>query len=411
MAETARQASAPWLSIVGIGEDGLDGIGAAARTAIAGAGFVFGGTRHLKLAAAAIAGEARPWPTPFDTAMDEVLALRGQRVCVLASGDPLWHGVGSTLARRMAPGEFGVFPAPSSFSLAVCRLGWALQDVETISLHGRPLERLRPLLHHGTRILALTSGAGSPAAIGRFLAGLGFGASHVHVLEALGGEAESVRGFRAEAIGDAAFDPLNLVGIEVQAGAQARELPFGGALDDDLFEHDGQITKHDMRALTLAALSPRRGRLLWDIGAGSGSVAIGWMLAHPSMRAVAIEADPTRAARIRRNATALGVPDLVVVEGSAPDALAGLPAPDAVFVGGGGSRPGVIDAAMAALAAGGRLVANAVTLEMEAMLLDLRATHGGALARFAMAQAAPVGGMSGWRPAMPVTRWTWEKPR
>ena len=379
----AGAATVKWLSVVGIGEDGLAGIGAAARVAIEAAEVVFGGKRHLSLSSAAIRGEARPWPVPFDAAMGAVVALRGRRVCVLASGDPFFHGVGVTLARHVSASEVDVFPAPSAFSLAAARLGWALQDIETVSLHGRPLSLLRPLLSDGSR---------------------------VHVLEALGGDGESVHAFSADELAGHAFADLNVVAIEAKAGAAAAVVPLAGALDDGLFEHDGQITKREIRALTLSSLSPRRGEILWDIGAGSGSISISWMLAHPSLRAVAIERDRERAARIRRNAETLGAPGLKVVEGQAPDALAGLDRPDAIFIGGGGSRPGVIERAVEALSPGGRLVANAVTLEMEAVLLDCHARLGGDLTRIEVARAAPVGGMTGWRPAMPVTQWRWSKP-
>jgi len=410
MADATYQATAKWLSIVGIGEDGLGGIGAAARQAIGEAEFVFGGARHLELARPAITGEARVWPSPFDAAMLDVIALRGRNVCILASGDPFWHGAGATIARRMSSVEYTVYPAPSSFSLAAARLGWALQDVETVSLHGRAVERLRPILHDGARIIALTSDGDGPAEITGILTRAGFGTSRLHVLEAMGGAAEKVSTMVASEIGDRAFGPLNVVAIEVVAGEDSRPIAFGG-LPDDLFEHDGQITKSDVRAMALAALQPCRGQLLWDIGAGSGSVAISWLLCHPSMRAIAIEGRADRAGRIRRNAKNLGTPDLTIIEGAAPAALEGLPVPDAIFVGGGGSEPGVMDAAIAALKPGGRLVANAVTLEMEAVLLDLHARQGGELVQVALARAEPIGSMMGWRPAMPVTRWTWVKPR
>ncbi len=400
---------AKWLAVVGIGEDGVDGLGATARRLVAGAEVVFGGRRHLRLAAPLIRGEARAWESPFDAAMVAVVALRGRPVCVLASGDPMQHGVGATLARRVDPREMAVVPAPSAFSLAAARLGWPLAETEAISLHGRPVAAIRTLLHPGTRILALTSDGQAPAEIARLLVADGFGGSWLHVLEALGGGDERVRSGPATAFTGGACGALNVLGVEVAAEAAARVLPFG-SLGDDLFEHDGQLTKREVRAVTLAALAPCRGQRLWDIGAGAGSVAIEWMRCHPSLGAIAVEAEPERAARIRRNAAALGVPGLAVAEGRAPEALAGLPAPDAIFLGGGGSDPGVLDAALAALPAGGRLVANAVTLEMQGLLLAAAARLGGTLTTIAVARAAPVGGMTGWRPAMPVTQWAWVKP-
>ncbi|MFD2250523.1 precorrin-6Y C5,15-methyltransferase (decarboxylating) [Pseudochelatococcus lubricantis] len=399
-----------WLAVVGIGEDGVAGLGQEARGLIAGAAHVFGGARHLALAQSLIRGAVHPWPAPFDTAARAVLELRGQAVCVLASGDPFLYGVGATLSRHVPPGEMRVVPAPSAFSLAAARLGWALQDVGTVSLHGRPITLILPLLHPGRRVLALTSDGQAPAAIAALLTEAGFGASDFHVLEALGGAEEAVRASRADAVGDAVFHPLNVVAVMVIAGEAARILPRAPGLDDGLFAHDGQITRREVRALTLSALQPRRGELLWDIGAGAGSVAIEWMLADPSLRAVAIEENETRAARIRENAARLGVPGLRIVTGAAPAALDGLPQPDAVFIGGGGTDAGVVPGAIEALPHGGRMVANAVTLAMETLLLDLHRRHGGELTRIALARAAPLGGMTGWRPAMPVTQWRWVKP-
>jgi precorrin-6Y C5,15-methyltransferase (decarboxylating) len=399
-----------WLSVIGVGEDGLDGLGAEARRRISEAEIVFGGKRHLTLAASEIKGESRPWPSPFDSEMRAVVALRDRKVCVLASGDPFLHGVGATLARHVAPHEMRTIPAPSAFSLAASRLGWALSEVETVSLHGKSIGLIRPLLHPGTRILALTSDAEGPAGVAKLLTELGFGPSQLTVLEALGGPDERLRTMRADGMKSEIFNPLNVLAVEVALGAAAGFISLAPGQGDDLFEHDGQLTKREIRAMSLSALAPLRGELLWDIGAGSGSVAIEWMLRHPSMRATAVEANGDRAERIGRNATALGVPGLKVVQGAAPEALAGLPAPDAVFVGGGGSEAGVMDAAVDALKPGGRLVANAVTLEMEAVLIARQATLGGELTRIAVSRAAPVGTMTGWRPAMPVTQWVWRKP-
>ncbi|MER9688801.1 MULTISPECIES: precorrin-6y C5,15-methyltransferase (decarboxylating) subunit CbiE [unclassified Mesorhizobium] len=405
-----KQPTPKWLTIVGIGEDGLASLGDEAKRQIADAETVFGGKRHLALVASLIKGEQRPWPVPFDAGMADVLALAGRRVCVLASGDPFFHGVGATLARKVKPEEMHVIPAPSAISLAAARLGWALQDIETISLHGRPLDLIRPLLHPRARILALTSDGDAPATIARLLVELDFGASRLTVLEALGGPNEKLRSARADAFDVRDINPLNVLALELESTQEARILPLSVGRADHLFEHDGQITKHDIRAMTLAALAPRRGELLWDIGAGSGSIGIEWMLAHPSMRAIAIEANSDRAARIVRNAAHCGVPGLVVVEGSAPKALAGLDTPDAIFIGGGGSDAGVLNAAIKALPSRGRLVANAVTLEMEALLLAEHIKRGGDLTRITISRASPVGSMQAWRPAMPVTQWSWVKP-
>lgn len=396
-----------WLSLVGIGEDGAEGLGVAARGAIADAEVVFGGVRHLSLVAPLVTGEKRVWPSPFDVA--PVAALRGRAVCVLASGDPFLHGVGATLSRTIGPDEMRVFPAASAFGLAAARLGWALQEVETVSLHGRSEALVRPLLHPGRRILALTSDGGAPARIASRITALGFGASRLTVLEALGGPRENCLRVVAADFGERMCAALNVVAIEVAGEHDAPVLSLGG-LDDALFEHDGQITKREVRAVTLSSLSPRRGEVLWDVGAGSGSVAIEWMLRHPSMRAVAVEAVAVRAARVRRNADALGVPGLVVREGTAPAALAGLPQPDAIFLGGGGTDDGVLDAVIEALPTGGRLVANAVTLEMQGLLGRVAGQLGGSLVTLSVARSGPVGGMTAWRPAMPVVQWSWVKP-
>ena len=399
-----------WLAIIGIGEDGLAGLGLRAHELLMQADLVFGGRRHLALASSAIRGEARPWQTPFDSAMREVLAARGKKVCVLASGDPFHFGVGTVLARHVDQAQMIVIPAASAFSLAAARLGWALNEVETVSLHGRPIGRIVRFLHQGNRILALTSNGDGPAQLAQLLASEGFGASRLHVLEALGGAAERVTTHQAAEFGQARVNDLNIVAIEVRATSQARTVPLGFGLDDALFAHDGQITKRPVRAATLSALSPRRGELLWDVGAGSGSISIEWLLAHPSMRAIAIEKNEERASRIGENATRFGVDNLHVVTGPAPQAFAGLEQPDAIFIGGGGSGEGVVQGAIEALRPGGRLVANAVTLEMEALLLALHQRLGGELLRLALAVAGPVGSMRGWRPAMPVTQFSWVKP-
>jgi precorrin-6B C5,15-methyltransferase / cobalt-precorrin-6B C5,C15-methyltransferase len=398
-----------WLSIVGIGEDGAQGLSPVARDLVAGADMVFGGARHLALAASVIRGEAKPWPSPFAQAVDAVLAERGRRVCVLASGDPFFYGVGSTLAAHIPPEETFVVPAPSSFSLAASRMGWPLPETVLVSLHGRALDRIRPHLHPGARILALTSDGDGPAALAQLLTEIGFGRSRLTVLEALGGEHERVRAAQADGFDLEDIAALNIVAVDVAAAANARIIAYTPGLADDLFEHDGQITKREIRAMTLSALAPCRGALLWDVGAGAGSIGIEWMLADPSLRAIAIEANADRAARIGRNAAAFGVPDLAVIQGRAPDSLTGLAAPDAIFVGGGGSVPGVLETCLTALKPGGRLVANAVTLETEADLMARHESLGGDLVRVAVSRADRVGGKTGWRPAMPVTQWIWRK--
>jgi precorrin-6B C5,15-methyltransferase / cobalt-precorrin-6B C5,C15-methyltransferase len=399
-----------WLSIVGIGEDGVEGLSQAARAVVESADIVFGGKRHLRLAAPLVRGAARPWPSPFEQGVEEVLTHRGRQVCVLASGDPFVYGVGSVLARHVPSHEMLVLPSTSAFSLAAARLGWSLSETTAVSLHGRALDFVRPHLHPGARVLALTSDDRGPSALASLLAENGFGFSPMTVLERIGGPHERIRKTTAAEFGFADVDPLNTVAIEAVASPGARVLPRAAGLPTCLFEHDGQITKRDIRALTLSALAPRRGELLWDVGAGAGSVAIEWMLADASLRAIAIEQRSDRAARIVRNAAAFGVPNLEVVQATAPACLDPLPRPDAVFVGGGASDAGVLDAVVDALRAGGRLVVNAVTLETEALLLARHGKLGGELTRVTIAHAEPIGGMHGWRATMPVTRWVWEKP-
>jgi precorrin-6Y C5,15-methyltransferase (decarboxylating) len=403
-------ASPRWLSIVGIGEDGVEGLSPVARGLIESAEIVFGGRRHLGLAAPLIRGATRPWPSPFDGAPEEVLRHRGRPVCVLASGDPFHYGVGAVLAQHIDAREMIVVPAPSAFSLAAARLGWSLQRTVLLSLHGRDLDLIRPHLQPGADILALTSDGDGPAALAKLLTETGFGVSRLTVLEALGGPRERIRVTTAAGFEFGTTDALNVVAVEVTAAPEARVLARTSGLADNLFEHDGQITKREIRAVTLSSLAPRRGELLWDIGAGSGSVAIEWLLADPAMRAIAVEQRADRAARIRRNAAAFGVTELDIIEGAAPAALSGLATPDAVFIGGGASDAGVLDAAARALRSGGRLVVNAVTLETEALLLARHAALGGELIRIALSRAAPVGEKTGWRAAMPVTQWLWTKP-
>jgi len=399
-----------WLTLIGIGEDGPAGLGDEAKRLIATAPMVFGGARHLDLMSPLITGETQAWLSPFEKSVETVFARQGKPTVVLASGDPFFYGVGVTLSRRIPVAEMTVIPAPSSFSLAASRLGWPLQETTVLSVHGRPIDLIRPHLHAGRKILALTSDGKGPADLAALLQGSGFGPSKLAVLEALGGPHERISRQIAADFTLSCVNDLNICAVEVKAEAGARILPLSAGLPDELFEHDGQITKREIRAMTLSALAPRHGELLWDIGAGAGSIGIEWMLADPSLRAIAIEASSERAARIRRNAAIFGVPGLVIVEGEAPAVLPGLAAPDAIFIGGGGSDAGVLDAAIGQLRSGGRLVANAVTTEMEALLLAEQARRGGSLIRIDIARAAPVGRMTGWRPAMPVTQWSWVKP-
>jgi precorrin-6Y C5,15-methyltransferase (decarboxylating) len=398
-----------WLTILGIGEDGVEGLTSAARTLISAAELVVGGARHLALAADLIRGERLAWPRPLTAGLDAVLARRGRPVVVLASGDPFDHGVGVQLAERASMAEILCLPAPSSVSLACARLGWARPSVSVVSLCGGPLARLAPRLQPGCQVLALSADATTPAAVAAYLTERGFGPSRLYLLEALGGAAERVSTHLAESF-DASPLPLNLLGLEIVATPDARVIPVASGLADDLFEHDGQITKREIRALTLSALAPRAGERLWDIGCGSGSVSIEWMLAHPANSAIAFEADPVRAARAARNAASLGVPDLRIEQGQAPGVLAGSPQPDAVFIGGGARDADVIAIAWSALRSGGRLAANAVTLETEVALAAARDRYGGTLTRLSVERLEPVGRLHAFRPAMTVTQWAAVRP-
>ncbi len=391
---------------MGIGEDGRAGLAPAAAAALDAARVVYGGRRHLALAGP-LDADMRPWPSPIHAAYPGILDRRGEPTCILATGDPFHYGIGAEIARLVPAAEIRAFPQPSAFSLACARLGWPLAECGLVTLHGRALARIIPHIQPGARLLALSWDGSTPAALAGLLRERGFGASLLTILEAMGGPRERVRAARADAFDLGTIDPLNTVAIAV--AGEGRSLPLSPGLDDSLFENDGQLTKAEIRALTLAALRPHPGLHLWDIGAGAGSIAIEWMLRHPTLRATAIEARPDRAERIRRNAEALGTPDLAVVTGAAPDGLAGLQAPDAIFIGGGVSEPGLLSAVLAALRPGGRCVANAVTLQGEAALLAAFAQQGGSLRRYSVDRASPVGGLHGWRPAMPVTQWAWTK--
>ncbi|WP_316162604.1 MULTISPECIES: precorrin-6y C5,15-methyltransferase (decarboxylating) subunit CbiE [unclassified Bradyrhizobium] len=399
-----------WLSIVGIGEDGVDGLSTPARRLIAQAALVVGGTRHLELAAPLIAGERLAWPSPLKLAFDQIAARRGEPVVVLASGDPFNYGVGKQLMQRFASAEMLCVPQPSAFSLAAARLGWPLQDVAQVTLHGRALEGIIRHLAPGARILALAWDGSTAPRLAALLTSRRMGRSRLTVLEAIGGAHERVRSALADAFDLSDIHPLTTIAIEVDAEVDAPVIPLTAGLADDLFEHDGQLTKREVRAVTLSALAPRPGELLWDVGLGSGSVAIEWLLRHGSLRVIGIEARQDRADRAMRNALALGAPELKLVMGRAPAVLADLETPDAVFIGGGISEAGVFEAVWSRLKPGGRLVANVVSLEGEARLIELFGKHGGELIRIAVSRIEPVGRMHGWRQAMPITQWRVTKP-
>lgn len=393
--------SEPWLHIIGLGEDGLAGLPGASRAALDRAEIIIGGPRHLDLVQAGARGQ--PWPVPFSTA--PVLAAKGRRVVVLASGDPFWHGAGGSLLSQLAPtdlapGDWISHPAASSFQLAANRLGWRMEETLCLGLHAAPLARLRPLLHRGSRVLVTLRDGAAAAELALWLSTHGHAAAELHVLERLGGPAERIRATTA-----AGFD-LDAVQAPVLAAITARDpgLPRVAGLPDDLFASDGQITKRPIRALTLSSLAPRPGEHLWDLGAGSGSISVEWCLAGGTASAVERRAD--RLPNIRANADSFGLSHrLTAVDSASQAALPHLPRPDAVFIG-GGADAGLLAALWDAVPEGTRLVVNAVTLETEALLYDHHARLGGALMRIDIAQSGPLGGMRGWSAARPVVQWS-----
>ncbi|SPH23784.1 Precorrin-6Y C(5,15)-methyltransferase [decarboxylating] [Defluviimonas aquaemixtae] len=391
--------SDPWLVIVGLGEDGVSGLSEASRAAIRAADIIFGGPRHLELVGAGDRG--REWPVPFK--IDPVLAEKGRNVVVLASGDPFWLGAGGSLSAHLEPGEWTAHPAPSTFSLAASRLGWRLEDTICLGLHAAPFERLVPVLGRGVRAVCLVRDGAAVGALSKWLSDRGFGPSRLVAMEALGGPRERVRETVAHdyALSDVAHPVAVAIDTDGAVG-----LPRASGLPDDCFTHDGQITKRPIRALTLSALAPRPGEVLWDLGAGSGSISVEWCLSAPGTTAQAVEARADRSANIRTNAAAFGLSHRLEVHESAwPEGLKALPEPDAVFVGGGMHFAG-IESVWKRLRDGGRLVVNAVTLESEALLAQLQVDRGGSLLRYEVAISAPLGRMRGWEPLRPVVQWS-----
>ncbi|WP_102108747.1 precorrin-6y C5,15-methyltransferase (decarboxylating) subunit CbiE [Oceaniglobus roseus] len=393
----------PWLHIVGIGEDGMAGLAPATRAILEAAEVIVGGDRHHVLSDG-VTAERVAWPSPFDALIGLLRSFKGRRVVVLATGDPLWFSVGARIGRAIPPSEIVYHPQLSAFQLAAARMGWSMADVETLTVHGRPVEQMIAFIQPDARLLILTTGEKTPAQIAGFLTERGFGRSPMTVLAAMGGAGEQRFDGIAESW-DHAVPAFNTLAVDCVAAPDAALLPRVPGLADDLFRHDGTMTKQEVRAATLAKLMPMRGALLWDIGCGSGSVSVEWMRAARYARAIGIEPRADRRAMAAANALALGTPRLEIVEGEAPGALAGLAAPDAIFIGGGLSDE-VFAAAWAALKPLGRLVANAVTLESEAALIALQSAHGGDLVKIQTHRAEPVGPYRGWRPSMPVTQWS-----
>jgi precorrin-6Y C5,15-methyltransferase (decarboxylating) len=394
-----------WLSIVGIGEDGLAGVSPVARALVAHAAVLVGGDRHLAMLPADDRREKLAWTAPIDTSVEAILRRRGQSVCVLASGDPMCYGIGVTLTRRLPVAEMTIIPAPSAFSLACARMGWSLTDVETVSLCGRDPALLHAVLYPGARVLVLSAGEHTPALVAECLAQHGFGNSHITVLERMGGAHERIIEGTAASWNAGQTAALNTMAITCMADPGVTGWSRLAGLPDVVYHHDGQLTKREVRAITLAALAPVPGQLLWDVGAGCGSIGIEWMRSHPRCRAIAIEPHPSRLQYLADNAAALGTPHLTIIAGEAPVALKDLPPPDAVFIGGGLTTEHLLATCWQALPAGGRLVANAVTVASEQMLLQWHSQHGGELTRIAIQRAEPIGKFVGWKAMVPVTQW------
>ena len=393
----------PWLSIVGIGEDGLDALAPIARTLVETAEVLVGGERHLALVPAQ-GKERLTWRRPLTETVADIATRAGKRVVVLATGDPMSFGIGVTLTRHFDRAEMLILPAPSAFSQACARLGWPLEETVRLTLHGRPLELLNLHVTPGARLLILSEDGDTPAQVAATLRNLGYGPSAITVLAHMGGPAEARRDGIAATWDETPAAVLNTIAVACAAGPDARVHPRTG-LPDSAYVNDGQLTKQVVRAATLAALVPLPGQVLWDLGAGCGSVAIEWLRAAPGTRAHAVERAPGRCAMIANNASALGVPTLDIVVGDAAQAVPDLDPPDAVFIGGGITSAGLVETCWQALKPGGRLVANAVTLAGEAVVLGQHQALGGTLTRIAVSHAEPVGSQHGWRPAMPVTQW------
>jgi precorrin-6B C5,15-methyltransferase / cobalt-precorrin-6B C5,C15-methyltransferase len=398
------------LVVVGIGADGWNGLAPASRAEVERAEVLLGSARQLDLVPPAVGARRVPWPSPLSESLPGLLEEHaGRAVVVLASGDPMLSGIGTTLTRLLGSDRVRVLPAPSSVSLACARLGWAVEETQLVTLVGRPVELLHPHVQPGRRLLVLGSDGRTPGQVAELLTARGYGPSLVTVLGGLGGPEEVVRTGTAATWSEPA-PPLVVTAVECRADPGTAPLPTTPGLPDAAYEHDGQLTKSEVRAITLARLAAVPGQLLWDVGAGAGSIGIEWMRAHPTCRAVAVEASAERAQRIARNAARLGVPYLRVVHGSAPEVLSRLAPPDAVFVGGGVTAPLLLETCWDALSSGGRLVANAVTVESEAVLARWHSRAGGELVRVAVQRAEPVGAFTGWKPAMPVTIWAVTKP-
>ncbi|MBD2215239.1 precorrin-6y C5,15-methyltransferase (decarboxylating) subunit CbiE [Nostoc linckia FACHB-104] len=394
-----------WLSIVGIGEDGLQGLSAIARSLVNQAEIIVGGDRHLAMLPSNDQRQKITWASPISNSVAEIIQRRGQAVCVLASGDPMCYGIGVTLTKQIPISEITIIPAPSTFSLACARLGWSLTEVETVSLCGRPPALIQSYIYPGARLLILSEGKDTPEIVAKILTQRGYGDSKITVLERMGGTQERLVESSAASWNETDIAALNAIAVDCVADSGVVPLPRIPGLPDNAYHHDGQLTKHEVRAITLATLAPIPGELLWDVGAGCGSISIEWMRTHPRCRAIAIEQNSTRLQYIADNAAALGIPSLQIIAGKAPNSLQDLPQPDAIFIGGGVTADGLFDICWSALKPGGRLVANVVTIEGEQTLFNWYEKVGGNFTRIAIQRAEPIGKFLGWRGMAPVTQW------
>jgi precorrin-6B C5,15-methyltransferase / cobalt-precorrin-6B C5,C15-methyltransferase len=394
-----------WLSIVGIGEDGIAGLNPVARSLLERAEVIIGGDRHLAMLPASDLREKLTWTSPLDASIAEIIQRRGQSICVLASGDPMCFGIGVTLSRHLPISEMTIIPAPSTFSLACARLGWSLTDVEILSLCGRDPALLNAFLYPHARLLILSAGKHTPAEVAQILVTKGYSQSEITILEHLSGEKERIVKSIAATWNLAEIADLNAIAVTCIADPDTITHSRLPGLPDHAYRHDGQLTKKEVRAVTLAALAPLPGQLLWDVGAGCGSIGIEWMRSHPRCRAIAIEQNPQRLQYIADNANALGASKLKIVAGAAPTSLKDLPQPDTIFIGGGLTTPDLLETCWDALPGKGLLLANTITVESEQKLLQWQEKLGGELTRIAISRAEPVGQFLGWKAMAPVTQW------
>ena len=398
-----------WLSIIGIGEDGLAGLSPIAVSCLDKAQIIFGGERHLSMLPHDDNREKISWKSPFQDSITEIISHRGQAVCILASGDPLCYGVGTTILKDIPISEVTIIPALSAFSLACSRLGWSLTEVETLSLCGRPVSLLQSYIYPGAKLLILSEGKNTPANVAQILTSRGYGNSQITVLEKMGNVDENIIIGIANNWHKINSAALNTMAVECIVDKEIVALSRFPGLPDHAFDHDGQLTKREVRAVTLSSLAPNPGELLWDVGAGCGSISIEWLRSDRRCRAIAIEQNSTRLNYITDNAAALGTPNLQIIAGKALEVIQNLPAPNAIFIGGGVTAPEILEICWSALLPGGRMVVNVVTLAGEQRLYQWYEKVGGNFSRIAIQRAEPIGKFLGWKAMSPVTQWVGKK--